>query len=184
MLISYTFSPRTSIYNRKAAIDSAFICPLYRGRVSIIYRVLYVVSLYTFTAFFQRYFYLISTYLAMHIVDLHLYQWPPILYYYSSALLAQRQVSAQYYNSSYISYSLSTTYRRKASQLIGLGTVPFQGGLALIYALLFSISSFLLGSLILQKPFIQPLLLYIRLVAVLLLDVYIELTAIQRASMV
>ena len=80
MLTSYIFSPRTSIYSRKAAVDSTFICPLYRGRVSVVYRVFYVVALYTFTAFFQYYFYLISTYLTIYIVDLYLYQWPPILY--------------------------------------------------------------------------------------------------------
>jgi hypothetical protein len=80
MLTSYIFSPRTSVRNRKAAVDSAFVYPLYRGRVGIIYRVLYVVPLYAFTAFFYYYFYLISAYLTMHIVDLHLYWWPPILY--------------------------------------------------------------------------------------------------------
>ena len=92
MLARYTFSSKTSIYNRKAAINSAFICPLYREKVNIIYRVLYVVPLYAFTAFFQHCFYLISTYLAIYIVDLYLYQWPYILYYYYyySALLAQR----------------------------------------------------------------------------------------------
>ena len=52
MLISYTFSPKTSINSRKAAIDSAFIYPLYRGRVSINYRVLCVVTFYVFTTFF------------------------------------------------------------------------------------------------------------------------------------
>jgi len=52
MLIRYTFSSKTFIYNRKAAINSAFICPLYREKVNIIYRVLYVVPLYAFTAFF------------------------------------------------------------------------------------------------------------------------------------
>jgi len=72
MLISHTLSPKTSIYSRKVAIDSAFIYPLYRGRVGFNYRVLYVVALYAFTALFYRRFYLISTYLAMYIVDLHL----------------------------------------------------------------------------------------------------------------
>ena len=52
MLTSYAFSSKTFIRNRKAAVDSAFIYPLYRGRVGIIYRVLYVVPLYAFTAFF------------------------------------------------------------------------------------------------------------------------------------
>jgi len=52
MLTSYAFSLRTSIYNRKATIDSTFIYPLYRERVGINYRVLYVVTLYAFAAFF------------------------------------------------------------------------------------------------------------------------------------
>ena len=43
------------------------------GRVGFNYRVLYVATLCAFIAFFYRYFYLISAYLAMHIVDLHLY---------------------------------------------------------------------------------------------------------------
>ena len=52
MLTSYTLSPRTSIYSKKAAIDSAFIYTLYKGRVGFNYRVPYIVALYTFTAFF------------------------------------------------------------------------------------------------------------------------------------
>ena len=129
VLTSYTFSPRTSNCRRKAAIDSAFVYPLYRGRVGFNYRVPYIVALYTFTAFFYRRFHLISAYLAIHIVDLHLCQQPPILYYRSSALLARRRFSAQCYSSSRISYSLSTTYRRRVSQLISLGAVPLQGAL-------------------------------------------------------
>ena len=130
MLTSYAFSPKTSIYNKKAAIDSAFIYPLYRGRVSISYRVLYVIPFYTFIAFFYFYFYLISTYLAIYIVDLHLYQQPPILYYYRYTLPAQYRVSTQYYSNSYISYSLSTTYRQRVSQLISFGVMPLQRALA------------------------------------------------------
>ena len=72
MLISYAFSPRISIHSRKAAVDSAFDCPLYRGRVANVYRVFYVVALCAFTAFFYCHFYLVSAYLAMHIVDLYL----------------------------------------------------------------------------------------------------------------
>ena len=52
MLASYTFRPRTSVYSRKVAVDSAFIYPLYRGRVAFTYRVLYIVAFYTFAAFF------------------------------------------------------------------------------------------------------------------------------------
>jgi hypothetical protein len=73
MLTSYAFNSRTSVRSRKAAIDSAFVCPLYRGRVGFNYRVPHVVTLYAFAAFFYRRFYLISAHLVMHIVDLHLY---------------------------------------------------------------------------------------------------------------
>ena len=54
-------------------MDSAFVCPLYRGRVAFNHRVLYIVTLCALTAFFQRCFYLMSAHLAMHIVDLYLY---------------------------------------------------------------------------------------------------------------
>ena len=73
MLASYMFRPSTSVYSRKAAIDSAFVYPLYKGRVAFTYRVLYIVTFYTFTAFSQRRFYLLSAYLAIYIVNLHLY---------------------------------------------------------------------------------------------------------------
>jgi hypothetical protein len=73
MLTSYAFSPRTSIRSRNVAIDFAFIYPLYRGRVGFNYRVPYVVALYIFAAFFYHRFHLISAYLAMQVVDLHLY---------------------------------------------------------------------------------------------------------------
>jgi len=72
MLTSYTFSPRISIHSRNAAVDSTFVYPLYRGRVGFTYRVLYVAALCAFAAFFQHYFHSISTYLAMHIINLHL----------------------------------------------------------------------------------------------------------------
>ena len=78
MLASYAFRPRISIRSRNAAIDSAFVCPLYRGRVAFTYRVLYVVTFYAFAAFSQRRFHLLSAHLAMYIVDLHLCWWPPI----------------------------------------------------------------------------------------------------------
>ena len=53
-------------------MDSTFICPLYRGRVAFDYGVFHIVTLCALMAFFQRYFYLMSAHLAMHIVDLHL----------------------------------------------------------------------------------------------------------------
>ena len=54
-------------------MDSAFVYPLYRGRVAFNYRVLYIVALCALAAFFQRCFYSMSAHLVMHIVDLHLY---------------------------------------------------------------------------------------------------------------
>ena len=130
MLTSHAFSPKTSIRNRKAAVNSTFNCPLYRGRVAIIYRVFHIVTLCVFAAFFYCRFYLIFAHLTIYIVDLYLYQQPPSLYYCGGALLAQRRVSIQYYSSSHISYSLSTAYSRSASQLICLGALPLQQGLA------------------------------------------------------
>ena len=129
MLVNYAFSPRTSICSKKVAVDSAFNCPLYRGRVAVVYRVFYVVTLCTFATFFHHYFYLVSAHLVMYIVDLHLYWWPPSLCYYGGTLLAQHRVSAQYYSNFYISYSLFTTYRYSTSQLIYLGVLPLQQGL-------------------------------------------------------
>ena len=110
ILTSYTFSPRTSIYSRKAAVDSAFIYLLYRGRVGVKYRILYVVPLYAITAFFQYCFHLISTYLLIYIVDLHHTSGPLS----SIIIIVLYQRSAKCYSSSYISYSLSTTYRQRA----------------------------------------------------------------------
>ena len=73
MLVSHAFKPRTSVYNKKAAIDSAFVSPLYKGRVSINYGVFYIAASCTFTASFHCYFYLRSAYLVINIVDLYLY---------------------------------------------------------------------------------------------------------------
>ena len=72
MLVSHAFRPRTSIHSRKAAVDSAFISPSYRGRVGVDYRVFYIAVSYAFAAFFYRCFYLRSTYLIISIVDLYL----------------------------------------------------------------------------------------------------------------
>ena len=88
MLINYIFSPRISVRSKKAAVDSAFNCLLYRGRVAVVHGVFHVVALCAFAAFFHCRFYSVSTHLAMHIVDLHLYWWPPSLYYCGNALLA------------------------------------------------------------------------------------------------
>ena len=73
MLASYAFRPRTSVCSRNTAVDSTFIYLLYRGRVAFNYRVLYIAAFYTFTAFSYLRFYLLSAYLAIYIVNLHLY---------------------------------------------------------------------------------------------------------------
>ena len=73
MLASHAFSPRISVRSRNAAVDSTFVCPLYRGRVAFNYGVLYIVAFFAFMALSQRRFYLLSAYLAIYIVDLHLY---------------------------------------------------------------------------------------------------------------
>ena len=72
MLASHTFRPKTSVCSRNVAIDSAFICLLYRGRVAFNYGVLYIVAFFAFAALSQCRFYLLSAYFAMHIVDLYL----------------------------------------------------------------------------------------------------------------
>ena len=72
MLASHTFRPRTSVRNKNAAVDSAFVCPLYRGRVAFDHGVLHVVAFFAFAALSQRCFYLLSAYFAMHVVDLYL----------------------------------------------------------------------------------------------------------------
>ena len=124
MLASHAFSPRISVHSKNAAVDSAFVCPLYRGRVAFDHGVLHMVALYALTAFFQRCFYSLSAYLAMHIVDLHLYWWPPILYCRSGALPARRWFSAWCCMSSRISCSFFVACRRRVSWLVSLGVVP------------------------------------------------------------
>ena len=137
MLASHIFRPKTSVHSRKVAVDSAFIYPLYRGRVALDYGVLYIVTFCTFAAFSQRRFYLLSAYLAMHIVDLHLCWWPLILYCLCGALPVQCQFFTYYCSSSRISCSFSLVYRRRVSQLVSLGIVPLQG--ALIPCIRFSV---------------------------------------------
>ena len=73
MLASHAFRPKTSVRSRKAAVDSAFVSPLYRGRVGVNYRVFYMAASCAFTAFFYYCFYLRSAHLAISIVNLHLY---------------------------------------------------------------------------------------------------------------
>ena len=131
MLASHAFSPKTSIYSKKAAVDSTFKYSLYRGRVAIVHRVFYMVAFYAFTAFFYRHFYSISAYLAMYIVDLYLCQWPSSLCCCGSALLVQCWVSACCCSSFCIFCSLSAACRRSVSWLIYLGMLPLQRGLSL-----------------------------------------------------
>ena len=71
--MSHTFRPKTSVCSKKAAIDSAFISPLYRGRVSINYGVFYVAASCVFAASFYCCFYLRSAHFAISIVDFYLY---------------------------------------------------------------------------------------------------------------
>jgi len=51
MLASHMLSFKTFVCSRKAAVDFTFICPLYRGRVSVDYGVLYVAASCVFVAF-------------------------------------------------------------------------------------------------------------------------------------
>ena len=94
MLVSYIFRPRTFVRNRKAAVDSAFVSPLYRGRVSINYGVFHVAISCAFTAFFHRCFYLRSAHFAISIVAFYLYWWPSIFYRRCGTLLVCHRVSA------------------------------------------------------------------------------------------
>ena len=94
MLVSHTFRPKTSVHSKKAAVDSAFVSPLYRRRVGVNYRVFYVAASCAFAAFFYRRFYLRSAHLAINIVDLHLCWWPSILYRRCGALPVYHRVSA------------------------------------------------------------------------------------------
>ena len=73
MLVSYAFRPKTSICSKKAAVDSAFVSSLYRGRVGVDYRVFHMAISCTFATFFYHRFYLRFAYLVISIVDLYLY---------------------------------------------------------------------------------------------------------------
>ena len=118
ILTSHIFRPKTSVYSKKAAVNLVFISPLYRGSVSIVYRVFYITVSYVFTSFFHCCFHLRSAHFIISIVTFYLYQWPPILCYYNGTLLAWRWVFAWCASSPYISSSFSAAYRRRASQLV------------------------------------------------------------------
>ena len=70
MLASHTFRPGTSIRSRKAAVDSAFVSPSYRGRVGVDHGVFHVAASCVFATSFHRFFYSRSAHLAISIVDL------------------------------------------------------------------------------------------------------------------
>ena len=72
MLASYAFRPRTFVCSKNMAVDSAFIYPLYRGRVAFNHRVLYIVAFFTFAALSQRRFYSLSAHFVIYIVNLYL----------------------------------------------------------------------------------------------------------------
>ena len=72
MLASHAFRPRTSVRSRKAAVDSAFISPSYRGRVGVNHRVFHIAASYIFAASFHRRFHSRSAHLAISVVDLYL----------------------------------------------------------------------------------------------------------------
>ena len=114
MLASHAFRPRTSVRSRNAAVDSAFVCPSYRGRVAFDHGVLYIVAFFAFAALSQRRFHSLSAHLAMHVVDLHLCWWPPILCCLCVALPARRRFSACCCSSSRVSCSFSLARRRRA----------------------------------------------------------------------
>ena len=129
MLTSHTFRPRTSVRSRNVAINSAFICPLYRGKVAFNHGVLYIVAFFAFAALSQYRFYSLSAHLVMHIVNLYLYQWPLILCYLCSALPARYRFSTYCCSSSCVSCSFSLACRRRVSWLVNLGIVPLWGAL-------------------------------------------------------
>ena len=72
MLISHAFRPRTSIRSKKAAVNSAFVSPLYRGRVGVDYGVFHIAVSCVFAAYFYCYFYSRSAHLVISVVDLYL----------------------------------------------------------------------------------------------------------------
>ena len=52
MLASHIIRLKTFVYSRKAAVDSAFIRPLYRGSIGVAYRVFFIAMFYIFTVSF------------------------------------------------------------------------------------------------------------------------------------
>ena len=52
MLVSYAFRPITFVCNKNAAVDSAFVNPLYRGIVGVVHGVFQVAVFCVFAASF------------------------------------------------------------------------------------------------------------------------------------
>ena len=72
MLVSHAFRPITFVYNKNAVVDSAFVSPLYKGIVGVVYRVFQVAAFCVFAVSFQRLFHLRSAHFAINMVDFHL----------------------------------------------------------------------------------------------------------------
>jgi len=137
MLASHAFKPITFVCNKNAAVDSAFVSPLYRGTVGVVYRVFQVAVFYVFVIFFQYLFHSRSAHLAMNVVDFHLCWWPPVSCWHGSILLVWRQVSSWCSRNPYILFSLFIACRQRASWLVCLCIMPLWGTLAL--CMLFSV---------------------------------------------
>ena len=76
MLASHAFKPITFVYNKNAAVDSAFISPLYKGIVGVVHGVFQMAVFCDFAIFFQCLFYLRSAHLAINVINFHLCWWP------------------------------------------------------------------------------------------------------------
>jgi len=115
MLASHAFRPITSICNKNTAVDSAFVSPLYRGIVGVVYRVFQVAAFYVFAVSFQHLFHLRSAHFAINVVDFHLCWWPLVSCQHNSVLLVRHQISSWCSRNPYISFSLSIACRQRAS---------------------------------------------------------------------
>ena len=112
MLASHAFKPIIFVYNKNVAVDFAFVSPLYKRIVGVIYRVFQMAVSCVFTAFFQCHFHLKSVHFAINVIDFHLCWWPPISYCRGGVLPMWRRVSAQCAKQSCIFFSVA--YRQRA----------------------------------------------------------------------
>ena len=78
MLASHAFRPITSVHNKNAAIDFAFVSLLYRGIIGVVYGVFQMAAFYVFAVSFQCLFHSRSAHFAINMVDFYLYWWPPV----------------------------------------------------------------------------------------------------------